>query len=73
MNPLMSRFAFTDHGGKPVHVDCYARMIRRRQITQEKWRRLARGQRIPFLSFQLVMRSRTRLAGWLGRSQGGIG
>jgi hypothetical protein len=36
--------AVTDQNGKPLHGDCYARMIRMRQITQEKWQRLAQDK-----------------------------
>jgi hypothetical protein len=32
--------ALTDHGGKAFHGDCYARMIRLRQITRGKGLRL---------------------------------
>jgi len=38
--PLNPKIAVTDHDGKAFHVDCYARMIRLRQITREKGLRL---------------------------------
>jgi hypothetical protein len=63
--PVNLRIALTDHDGKAFHGDCYARMIRLRQITREKWRRFAGGQKIPFLRFELVMGS-TRGAGGVG-------
>ena len=40
--------ALTDHDGKAFHGDCYARMIRLRQITREKWRRLTRDKQSLF-------------------------
>jgi hypothetical protein len=37
--PVEPKIAVTDHDGKAFHGDCYARMIRLRQITREKWQR----------------------------------
>jgi hypothetical protein len=42
--PVDLTIAFTDRGGESVHGDCYAHMIRLRQITLEKWRRFARDK-----------------------------
>jgi len=39
--PLDPKIAVTDHDGNAVHGDCYARMIRLRQIAREQWRRFA--------------------------------
>ena len=39
--PLDPKIAVTDHDGKAFHGDCYARMIRLREITRGKWLRFA--------------------------------
>ena len=46
--PVDPTVAFTDQRGEPVHGDCYARMIRLKQITREKWQRLAQDKKSLF-------------------------